>query len=109
MTTSVYPSYQAVGRPIQFQGLQGVYILFTAIALVADFLLFVILYCCGLFPIVCVLIAFSLGVTTIAITRRLSHRFGANGLRKYLAARRLPEAIRFDSRQALLNLINKRL
>jgi hypothetical protein len=35
----------------------------------------------------------------------LSRRFGNDGLMKHLAARRLPHAIRFDSRQVYLTLL----
>jgi hypothetical protein len=106
MTTSVYSTYQAAGRPIEFQGLKGAYILIAAAALVADLLLFIILYCCGTPPLACIPIAFALGTAAIGITRSLSRRFGIHGLPKFLAARRLPQAVRFDSRQIYLNLLN---
>lgn len=105
MTTSVYPSFRAIGRPIEFNGLQGAYIVFTALALVADLLLFILLYCCGVAPWLCVGIAFGLGAAAILTGRWLSSRFGAHGLKKHLAARQLPDAIRCDGRQAFLNLI----
>jgi hypothetical protein len=105
VTTCVYPSYRAVGRPIEFLGLQGPYILLTAIALVADFLLFVILFCCGTTTWLCLSIAFGLGATAIAAGRQLSQRFGARGLQKHLAAKRLPKAIRLDSRRVFVNLL----
>lgn len=106
MTTCVYPTYRAVGRPIEFMGLQGPYILLTAITLVADFLLFVILFCCGTTNWLCLSIGFGLGATAIATGRQLSQRFGARGFQKHLAAKRMPKAIRVDSRRVFLNLIN---
>lgn len=105
MTTSVYPTYRAIGRPIEFSGLKGPYILPAAAALVADLLLFVILYCCGTPPWVCILIAFGLGGAAVAIARELSRRFGVHGLSKHLAARRLPRAVRFDTRRVYLTLL----
>jgi hypothetical protein len=105
MIASIYPTYRAIGRPIELMGLQGPYILIVAAALVADLLLFVILYCCGTPPWICIVIAFGLGTSAIALARQLNKRFGANGLQKHLAAKHLPEAIRFDSRQGLLHLI----
>jgi hypothetical protein len=107
MTTRVYPSYPAIGRPIQLKGLKGPYILFTAAALIADLLLFVILYCCGTPPWLCLVIAFGLGTAAIGMGLKLSRRFGAHGLQKFLAQKRLPRAIRFDSRQIYVNLIKR--
>ncbi|HLZ86413.1 MAG TPA: DUF4133 domain-containing protein [Puia sp.] len=107
MTTSVYPTYRAIGRPIEFQGLQGPYILAGAMALIADLLLFVLLYCCGTPPWLCIGIAFGLGTAAVVIARALSRRFGVHGWMKHLAAKRLPDAIRFNSRQVYLNLIKK--
>jgi len=106
MTTSVYPTYRAAGRPIELLGLKGQYILIAAAGLIADFLLFVILYCCGTPPWLCILIAFGLGAAAIAMTRSLSQRFGACGLTKYWAAKQLPSAIRIGSRQPFLSLLN---
>jgi hypothetical protein len=107
MTTSVYPSYRAIGRPMEYYGLKGPYILLAAASLIADLLLFVILYCCGTPPWLCIVIAFGLGAAVIATARGLSRRFGANGLTKHLAARRIPDVVRFESRQVYLNLIKK--
>ena len=105
MTTSVYPTYRAAGRPIEFLGLKGQYILIAAAALIADFLLFIILYCCGTPPWLCILVAFGLGAAAIVTTRRISQRFGSHGLMKYWAAKHLPHAIRIGSRQPFLSLL----
>lgn len=106
MTTSVYPSFRAVDRPLEFKGFIGPYILLAAGALVADLLLFVILYCCRVTPWICIVLAFGLGAAALATAAGLSRRFGAHGLMKHLASKRLPRVIRFDSRQVFLNLIN---
>jgi len=107
MTTSVYPNYRAIGRPMEFKGLKGPYILIAAAALIADLLLFVILYCCSVPPWLCILIAFASGATAVGMTMRWSQRFGVHGWMKHLAAKSLPRAIRADSRQVYLNLIKK--
>jgi len=106
MTTSVYSTYRTAGRPIEFQGLKGAYIPIAAAALVADLLVFIFLYCCGTPPLAGIPIAFALGAAAIGITRSLSRRFGIHGLPKFLAAKRLPRGVRFESRQIYLNLIN---
>lgn len=106
MTTSVYSTYRAIGRPIEFMGLAGKYILIAAATLIADLLLFVVLYCCGTPPELCVVIALGLGAASLGITRTLSQRFGAHGLMKHWTAKQLPQSIRIDSRQPFLQLLN---
>ena len=105
MTTSVYPTYRAMGRPLEFRGFKGQYILFAAAALVSDLLLFVILYCCRVAPWICIVLVFGLGAAALWAIAALSRRFGADGLMKHLAAKRLPRTIRFDSRRVYFNLI----
>ena len=107
MTTSVYPNYRAIGRPMNFKGLKGPYILVAAAALIADLLFFILLYCCGVSPWVCILIAFVLGGTGIGVTIRLSQRFGVHGWMKHLASKGMPRVIRSGSRQVYLNLLKK--
>ncbi|GGB23863.1 DUF4133 domain-containing protein [Puia dinghuensis] len=105
MTTSVYPNYRAMSRPITFKGFRGQYILVAAASLVIDLLLFVILYCCGVTPLICILLVFGLGAAALWTTARLSRRFGAHGLMKHFAAKRVPRVVRFNSRRVYFNLI----
>lgn len=107
MTTSVYPNYRAIGRPMEFKGLKGPYILITAAALIADLLLFVILYCCGVPPWLCIGITFASATTAVGVSIRWSQRFGVHGWMKHLAAKGLPRAIRSGNRQVYLNLLKK--
>jgi len=105
--TSAYPNFQAVGRPLQFRGLKGRFILLAAGALVTDLLLFVILYCCGIPPWLCILLVFGLGAGALWAAAALSKRFGSQGLMKHLAAKRLPKQIRLNSRQVFFTLLKK--
>lgn len=109
MTTSVYPTFPAAGRPMECMGLQGPYILIAAILLLADLLLFILLYCCGVQPWVCVLLVFGLGAGGLTAIAAFSKHFGLHGLTKHLASRRLPQGIRFDSRQVFFSLQKKEL
>lgn len=107
MTTSIiYPIHRAVERPLHFKGLAGPYILLAAIALIATLLLFVVLYLCHAPSWLCVVIAFVLGAASLIITRRLSRRFGAHGLERWLDARSLPHTIRFERRHPISHLNN---
>jgi hypothetical protein len=92
---------------MEFKGLKGPYILVAGAALIADLLLFVILYCCGVAPWLCILIAFGWGIGAVLTGTRLSQRFGAHGWMKHLAAKSLPEIIRAGGRRVYLNLLTK--
>lgn len=106
ITSIIYPTYRAVDRPLYFKGFAGQYILFAALALIGDLLLFVLLYICRTPPWLCVLIALGLGTASLITIRWLSRRFGAHGLEQYLAARSLPRTIRFDRRTNFNHLNN---
>jgi Domain of unknown function (DUF4133) len=104
MTTSVYPNYRAINRPMSFKGLKGQYIIVTAGALVSDLLLFVILYCCKVPSWICIGIAFGLGAGAVSIGFRLNQRYGIHGLKKKRVRRRAPAFIRCRSRQLFTTL-----
>jgi hypothetical protein len=99
MTPRVYPTYRAVGRSMLFKGFSAQYIILAALSLVADLLLFVILYCCGAASWFCITLAFGLGAAMLTTAATLSKRFGAYGLMKHLAGKKLPEHIRCSSRR----------
>jgi hypothetical protein len=99
MSTHAYLTYRAAGRSILFKGFSAQYIVLAALSLVADLLLFVILYCCGVTPLFCIVLAFGLGAALLMTAAALSRRFGAHGLMKLFAAKKLPEHLRCSSRR----------
>jgi hypothetical protein len=106
MTTSVYPIFRAVGRPLQFKGFRAQYILFAGLSMVGDLLLFVLLYVCRIPPLICIAVAFITGVAALTAAARLS-RFGSHGFMKMLAARHIPKSISYKSRRTFLHLPNQ--
>ena len=105
MTTIVYPIQQAIDRPLYFKGFRAQYILLAALSLIADLLLFVLLYLAHVPSWICIVIAFGLGCTALVIAATLSQRFGRYGLMKHLASKNLPRHIRCNSRRVFLNLL----
>lgn len=105
MTTSVYPIHQAIDRPLYFKGFQAQYILFAALSLIADLLLFVLLYLIHVRPWICMVTAFVLGYAALLTAWNLSERFGEHGLMKYLAHKHVPRHIQCNSRRVFLNLL----
>ena len=104
MTTSVYPIYRAIGRPIQFKGLKGQYILIAAAGLIGDLLLFILLYCCRTPAWICLPVALAAGAGVLSICIRLSSKYGVYGLQKLKARRRVPPCIRCRSRRSFTQL-----
>jgi len=94
MTTSVYPIHRAIGRPITIKGFTAQYLIIAAIALVADFLLFILLYLGSLPTAPDIFLTTGLAAASLTILHRLSRKYGTLRLTMLLAARRLPEYIR---------------
>ena len=103
ITSIVYPTYRALERPIEFKGFAGQHILYAALSLIGDLLLFVILYICRVPPWLCVLTAFGIGASSLVTIGWFSRRFGAHGFGEWLAARRQPKYIRLERNIDFLN------
>ena len=104
MKAKSYLLYPAIGRPMTVKGIVAQYILYAAAALLGDLLLFILLYCCGIPHWICMAIVFALGAGIVAGATYCSRTFGEYGLMKQLARRRLPNSIRYPSREPFLNL-----
>ena len=105
MTTIVYPIQRAIDRPLVFKGFQAQYIVYAALSLIADLLLFVLLYLARVPPWICMLFVFGLGIAALSTAARLSRRCGRSGLMKYFASKNIPRHIRCNTRRAFLNLL----
>jgi len=105
--STVYPIHRAIARPVIFKGFQAQYILYAAAALIADLFLFIILYCCKVNPWVCIPFAIVLGGGALYIVGQLSRKYGAHGLKKLRAARRMPRQIFCPSRLPFIQLNKK--
>ena len=77
MTTSVYPTYRALGRPIRFKGFQAQYIILAGISLIGDLLLFIVLYTCKVEPWICIALAMGLGAGGLWTIAHFSHRYSS--------------------------------
>ncbi len=104
MTTSVYPIHRAIGRPIQFKGLKGQYILIAAAGLIADLFLFIGLYCCHVPSWICVAVAFGSGAGLFSICVAYSRKYGVDGLQKANARRRVPLRIEYRNRRSIAEI-----
>jgi conjugation system TraG family ATPase len=104
MTISIYPIHRAIGRPIQFKGLKGGYILIAAAGLIADLFLFIVLYCCHVPSWICVAVAFGSGAGLFSTCVAFSRKYGVDGLQKANARRRVPSRIEYRSRRSIAEI-----
>jgi hypothetical protein len=95
-----YSIHRAIGRPIQFKGLQGQYILIAAAGLIADLFLFILLYVCQAPAWLCVAIALGGGAGVLSACMGFSRKYGIHGLQKLKARRHLPPCIGCRSRRS---------
>ena len=91
MTT--YTINRGVGRPVEFRGLKAQYILYGGGLLVADFLLFVILYLCHVNSWICVALSFGSGVLGISLLYRRSRKYGEHGWARRRAGKNTPATL----------------
>lgn len=94
-----YKINKGVNRPIEFRGLKAQYIYYLALGLALLLLLFCALYIIGAPVYLCLFIILILGGGLFVLVSRLSRRYGAYGLMKRFAGRRLPHAVRCTSVQ----------
>lgn len=106
MTT--YNINRGVGKPIEFRGLKAQYILYAGGLLIADFLLFVILYICRINSWICVTLSFGSGVVGISMLYRRSRKYGEYGWARKRAGKNIPKALCCRTCSLFINLKTKR-
>jgi hypothetical protein len=98
MTSSVYPINKGVNNPIEFRGLKAQYIGYLGGALVALMIGFAILYIIGVSPYICVGTIILGGTVVFGYVYKLSNKYGAYGMMKKLAKRRIPKLVKSNAR-----------
>lgn len=96
-----YKINKGINRPIEFRGLKAQYIYILAIGLATLLVAFVSSYIAGVPVYLCLPVVLLAGLGLFMVVYRLSHRYGAHGLAKAMAFRRVPHAITCRSRQFL--------
>ena len=105
MTPSVYVLNKGINKPIEFKGLKAQYIWYLGGGLLGLLILFAVLYICGVNPFVCLGVILLMGAGLFAYVYRLSHTYGAYGLMKKVAKRRLPGTIKIGTRKTFTQLV----
>ena len=101
---TVYKMHRRVNAPLEFHGLKAQYIFYAGGLVVADMLLFAILYIVGVNNYVCLALCFGIGAAGLGVCHYLSHRYGPHGWRKRHMAGTLPNGLRPRGRRVYLHL-----
>lgn len=101
---TVYQINKGLNRPISFKGLQAQYIAYLGIGLVLLLVGFALGYILGLPLLLLLPLTGMLGAGLFTVVNTLSKRFGRDGLMKFLAARRMPKYLWFNSRRLFTQL-----
>lgn len=102
--STMYKIHRRIDAPIELGGLKGQYILYAGGCVIANMLLFAILYIAGVNNWICLLLCFGSGGVGIGMTHRYSRHYGPHGWHKRRLAARIPKALRAYSRRPYLEL-----
>lgn len=98
MPNSIYKINKGINKSIEFKGLKAQYIWYLGAGVLAQLVLFALLYLFQIPSLVCIAIIAITGSLTVAQVYKLSRTYGEHGLQKKLAYRQVPHAIRLRSR-----------
>lgn len=98
-----YGINKGIGRPPEFKGLKSQYLFIFAGGLLADFVLFVIMYLAGISQWACIAVGVIIALAVVVLTFQLNARYGSHGLMKMGARAKHPRRIR--SNKAIIRIM----
>lgn len=104
MSEEIYKINKNIDRPLVFKGLKDQYIYYYLAVVIISFILFGVLNSMGVGTLYTLLITGVVAFAGIKGITIISDRFGKNGLKKYMARRKVPESVQIESRAYFLNL-----
>lgn len=99
-----YTINKGLGKPIEFKGFKGQYIVYMLVGLGLAFLVFAMAYMTGVSMLVCLGLAGSVGTGIYLFVSRLNATYGEHGLMKQLARRQVPRRIVLRNRKIFTKL-----
>jgi hypothetical protein len=94
MSNTVYQVNKGINKPIEFRGLRAQYIWWLGGAVIILLILFAILYIAGVSLLFCTIFIFISGAIAIKKIYRFSEKYGADGMMKKIAKRKVPKLIK---------------
>ena len=102
MGNSVYRINKGIGRPMVFKGLKAQYIWWLGGGMVVLLVLFAILYLIGVNAYICAGLILVAGAGVVAYVYRLSNTYGAQGMMKAVASKKVPHVLKCNSRKLFI-------
>ncbi len=99
MANSVYQINKGINQSIEFKGLKAQYIWYLGGGVIALLFLFSFMYIIGFPSLACIGIVGTSGTLLVMKVYKMSHKYGEYGMMKALAKRRVPKAVRTQSRK----------
>ena len=99
MSNAVYTINKGINKPVEFKGLKAQYIWWLGGGILILLVLFAILYLIGVNSFVSLGLIGIFGTGWFVFVFRISNTYGEHGMKKKLAARRIPKVIKSHSRK----------
>ena len=101
-----YQINKGIGRTVEYKGLKAQYLFIFAGGLIADFIIFVVMYMCGVPQWFCIGFGAVSATALVALTFRLNAKYGRYGLMKVAAVKYHPRYI--INRRRLTRIVGRR-
>lgn len=98
-----YSVNKGIGRTVEYKGLKAQYLFIFAGGLIADFIMFVILYMCGVRQGVCIVFGVVSASVLVWYTFHLNGKYGRYGLMKLTSVKYRPRYI--INRQRITHIV----
>ncbi|MDI3321367.1 DUF4133 domain-containing protein [Pinibacter soli] len=102
MAASIYTINKGANADVEFKGLRAQYIWYLAGGLLCLLVLFAVMYVVGVNTYVCLIIIVGLGALLFTQVYRMSKTYGAYGLMKRSAKKKVPKVIKCNSRRMFI-------
>lgn len=104
MSEEIYKINKNIDRPLVFKGLKDQYIYYYLAVVIISFILFGVLNSMGVGTLYTLLITGVVAFAGIKGVTIISDRFGKDGLKKYMAKKKIPEYLQVETRGYFTNL-----
>ena len=99
MSNAVYNINKGINKPVEFKGLKAQYIWWLGGGILGLLFLFALLYLFGVNAFISLGLIGILGTGWFIYVFKMSNTYGEHGMKKKLAARRIPKMIKSHSRK----------
>lgn len=102
MSNTIYSINKGINKPLEYRGLKAQYIGYLAGGLIADLMLFSIMYIAGMNSYIAIIIGVSFGGLVFFYVYKLNNKYGQYGWMQKRASGNVPTVIKSHSRKFLI-------